>query len=61
MVIRIKCFLARFVLPGAVAGSRYRLHERFSVFGEFGVGVALDEAVDLISNRNTGVGVVYYF
>ena len=45
---------------GAIVGSRFQLHERFAVFGEFGVSIDVGDSIETVSMFNTGVGVIAY-
>lgn len=48
-------------LLGLLAGSRYRLGERFEVFGEVQVGLVIDEGIGRATMYNTGAGITFYF
>ncbi len=45
---------------GAIWGARYHVHERFDVFGEFGLSFDIDNHTDAMQMFNTGAGIVFY-
>lgn len=45
---------------GGIWGARYHAHERFDVFGEFGLSFDITDSVDAMQMFNTGAGIVFY-
>ena len=48
------------VFLGPLYGAQYRLHPRFSVFGEVGLSFAISEG-NTMQMFNTGAGIVFFF
>ena len=46
---------------GIILGTRYSLHPRLNIFGEFTPGLGIGDGIESVTFLNTGIGIQFYF